>query len=382
MKILHVSAQKPEGTGSGVYLTETMRGFAELGVRQAVVAGIAQGDSPSFPDGTIFYPVMFESANLPFPVCGMSDNMPYRATRYRDMTPKMVTQFRAAFDAAIDGILSEFQPDLVICHHLYLLTAHLAMRDWPCPVVGISHNTDLRQFQTIPLEREAIRAGVLRLDRVFALHNAQARDIIATFGVDVGRICVVGTGFNDRVFRRIAEIPRHSHSLVYVGKIWRQKGIPNLLRALDLLPERFDDVHLSLVGGYSDREDYEQIVEQSHVCNRSVRFCGKASQEKLVEAYNSADVFVLPSLSEGLPLVTIEALACGCKAVVTDLPGIQEWMGAFIEDAPVVYVTPPAMAEGGGADPVDAPRFERDLACAIERAFDMPASTCDVSHLS
>ena len=49
MKILHVSAQKPEGTGSGVYLTETMRGFAALGMRQAVVAGIAPGDSPAFP---------------------------------------------------------------------------------------------------------------------------------------------------------------------------------------------------------------------------------------------------------------------------------------------------------------------------------------------
>ena len=159
MKILHVSAQKPEGTGSGVYLTETMHGFDALGARQAVVAGIAPDDAPVFPDGTLFRPVVYESPQLPFPVCGMSDNMPYRATRYRDMTPRMVEQFRSAFDAAIDDVLRQFEPDVVICHHLYLLTSHLAHREWQCPIVGISHNTDLRQFQTIPLEREAIRAG-------------------------------------------------------------------------------------------------------------------------------------------------------------------------------------------------------------------------------
>ena len=105
MNILHVSAQKPGGTGSGVYLTETMNGFAAQGARQAVVAGIAPGDEFAFPEGTLFRPVVFESDELPFPVVGMSDNMPYRATRYRDLTPQMVASFRAAFDRAIDDVL-------------------------------------------------------------------------------------------------------------------------------------------------------------------------------------------------------------------------------------------------------------------------------------
>ena len=382
MRILHVSAQKPGGTGSGVYLIETMRGFSELGADQAVVAGVAPDDTFVFTEGTLFCPVTFETELLPFPVCGMSDNMPYRATRYRDMTPRMVSQFYSAFDAAIDNVLASFKPELVICHHLYLLTAHLAQRDWPCPIVGISHNTDLRQFQSIPLEREAVRSGIHRLDAVFALHGAQALDIVNTFGVDASLVHVVGAGYNDGVFRRLDGVPKRRHSLVYVGKIWRQKGVPNLLKALDLLPSRFDDVHLDLVGGYSDVDDYEQIVEQSHGCHRSLRFCGKLTQDDLVAAYNAAEVFVLPSLSEGLPLVTIEALACGCKVVVTDLPGIREWMESSIDDAPVVYVTPPAMVDGGGADPADALRFETDLACALAQALDMPAPDCDVSHLS
>ena len=382
MRILHVSAQKPEGTGSGVYLTETMRGFARLGAEQVVVAGIMPGDAPVMPEGVRLCPVVFDTDELPFPVCGMSDNMPYRATRYRDLTPQMVGQFRAAFDRVIDEVLGWFAPDLVICHHLYLLTAHLAMRDWPCPIVGISHNTDLRQYATIPLEREAIHAGVNRLDTLFALHAAQAQTIVETFGVDPGKVHVIGTGFNDQEFRRLPGVEKRRHSLIYVGKIWRQKGVPNLLRALDLLPESFDDVHLDLVGGYSDKDDYDAIVEQSRSCRRSLDFRGKVSQDDLVAGYNASEVFVLPSLSEGLPLVVIEALACGCKVVVPDLPGIREWVASSIDDAPVWYVTPPAMVEDGGADPADAPRFEQELARTLQQALESPAPFRDVSHLS
>lgn len=382
MKILHVSAQKPEGTGSGVYLTQTVGGFAALGAQQAVVAGIAPGDKPTFPNGTLFRPVVFETPALPFPVCGMSDSMPYAATRYRDLTPSMVARFRAAFDEAIDDVLARFQPDLVICHHLYLLTAYLAMRSWPCPVCGVSHSTDLRQFQRIPLERDAITRGIQRLDRVFALHDVQAREICHTLGVDAMRVCVVGTGFNDQEFRRLPQVPKRPHSLVYVGKIWRQKGVPNLLRALDLLPDAYDDVSLDLIGGYSDEDDYGSIVSQSKGCRHRLRFCGKITQDELISMYNASEVFVLPSLFEGLPLVMVEALACGCKVVVTDLPGIRAWMEASLEHAPIVYVTPPAMAEDGGADAEEAPRFERDLALALQQAFRMPMPHCDVSHLS
>ena len=91
---------------------------------------------------------------------------------------------------------------------------------------------------------------------------------------------------------------------------------------------------------------------------------------------------MLPSLSEGLPLVVIEALACGCKVVVTDLPGIREWVASSIDDAPVWYVTPPAMVEDGGADSADAPRFEQELARALQQALESSAPFRDVSHLS
>lgn len=368
-----------------MYLTEVVKALSGAGHEQAVIAGIAAEDAPEFPQGVLFQPVIFETDALPFPVAGMSDEMPYRATRYRDMTPLMVEQFRAAFTAAADELVSQFQPDLVICHHLYLLTAHFAQRDWGCPVYGLSHSTDIRQMRKIPLEREAIRAGIQQLDCILALHEAQADDICDVYDVPRSKVRVIGTGYNDAIFNSAAAgdaVRTNAHELVYAGKIWEKKGVPCLLRAIDLMPAEFDDLHLNLAGGYSNRAEYDAIVEQSKGCKRAVTFLGKLPQPELAKAYASAQVFVLPSFFEGLPLVVIEALACGCKVVVTDLPGIKQWLDAAVPEAPVFYVQPPRMSNTDEADPTDLPRFEQELAERLAEAFNSEQETCSVTHLS
>ena len=110
MRILSITAQKPDSTGSGIYLTELVRAMEEMGHQQAVIAGIYREDRPVFPEGTAFFPVYFESEELPFPIAGMSDEMPYRSTRYRDMTEDMADRFMHAFEQkaleAVPGVQS------------------------------------------------------------------------------------------------------------------------------------------------------------------------------------------------------------------------------------------------------------------------------------
>ena len=77
MKILSVTAQKPDSTGSGIYLTELVRGFKKKGITQSVIAGVTKADQVCLPEGVSFYPVYFESEQLPYPITGMSDEMPY-----------------------------------------------------------------------------------------------------------------------------------------------------------------------------------------------------------------------------------------------------------------------------------------------------------------
>ncbi|MCD8316705.1 MAG: glycosyltransferase family 4 protein [Eggerthellaceae bacterium] len=200
MRILNISAQKPDSTGSGTYLSETSRAMEESGHDVAMIAGIDVSDDPCIPEGVRFYPVRYNTESLPFPVCGMSDVMPYEATRYRDMTPEMVYQFKSAFQREYIRALEEFRPDIVICHHLYLALAAIMEAGTDVPVCAVSHSTDLRQFKSHPLERESITKAVQSLTHVFALHNEQAKEIADMFDIRPDMISVVGTGYNDGLF--------------------------------------------------------------------------------------------------------------------------------------------------------------------------------------
>ena len=128
MRILNIIAQKPMSTGSGIYLTELVRVMAEQGHTQGVVAGVYKEDVISLPDAAKFYPVYYNSPELPFNIFGMSDEMPYESSRYCDMTRDMEEKFKKAFLTVIERAVEEIKPDIILCHHLYLLTSRVRER--------------------------------------------------------------------------------------------------------------------------------------------------------------------------------------------------------------------------------------------------------------
>ena len=123
MRILSVTAQKPDSTGSGVYLSELVKNFEVLGYEQAVVAGVYREDEIHLPEDVKFYPLYFKSDELPFAIAGMSDEMPYESTVYGQMTEEMVQIFENAFVKRIRSAVDDFKPDIIVCHHLYLVTS-------------------------------------------------------------------------------------------------------------------------------------------------------------------------------------------------------------------------------------------------------------------
>lgn len=393
MNILHLSAQKPDSTGSGIYLAQTVASFARAGHNQVVIAGIAQEDKPALADGVAFYPMYYETEALPFPVCGMSNVMPYAATRYCDMTPTMVDQFKAAFTQTINTVLDSFTPDIVVCHHLYLAASVLAHTIRAraatdaalatCKIVAISHSTDINQMRMHDLQHDYIVEGMNMLDEALALHAPQAKEIADVYGIEPDRIRVIGTGYDKLQFHREACVREEgARHLVYVGKIWRRKGVASLVRAINLLPDDKAPSETILIGGYSDEDEYNQIVELANRSRYPITFAGKVSQQELIDAYNKANVFVLPSFYEGLPLVILEAMACGCNIVATDLPGIQEWICEHLPDAPVWFIKPPAMRTIDDPEEEALPAFEQRLAEALAKALDAPTPQCDTTPLS
>lgn len=374
MKILSVTAQKTDSTGSGIYLTELVKGFLKLGHEQAVIAGITNKDYVQLPKEIKLFPVYYQTENLPFPVAGMSDEMPYESTRYCDMTEKMTQQYRRAFCDKIKEALETFKPDVILCHHLYYLTA--LVREL-CPntkVYGISHGSDLRQIQKNPWQREYIKQGICQLDRIFALHQEQRKDISKYYGCKEEQIEVIGTGYNSDVFfvQNSKQQEKKKQRLIFAGKISEKKGVMSLIRAIDYIPEAENQFEIALAGGYGNEKEYESIMQLAKKCSCRVDFLGKLSQKTLAEELNKSDIFILPSFFEGLPLVIIEAMACGLRVVCTDLPGIQNWLNQNIPENGVQFVEPPQMFHADEPIPETLPMFEQRLAKAIQTVQNNP----------
>ena len=389
MRILSITAQKPNSTGSGVYLTELVKEFALQGHEQAVVAGIYRDDEVELPDGVEFYPVYFCSERLPYDIVGMSDEMPYKSTRYCDMTPEMVEQFRASFFEVISPLVEQFQPDLILCHHLYLLTAFV--RQWfpNKKIYGFCHNTDLRQMQKTDLERTFIAEQIRKLDRIFVPQTAQQDGVVDIYQVDIEKTMIVGMGYNNKIFYVTGEKPKDGVTrIVFAGKIAEKKGVMSLIRSLSLLGKKAPHGHkgalqVYLAGSAGNETEYREIQRLAEECPYEIHFLGRLAQPELAKVYNECDIFTLPSFIDGLPLTVIEALACGDRVVVSDLPGIQAWLGEYAPGADVRYVTMPQMRNTDEPVPESLPEFEERLAKALLQSIHTKErKIADVSKIS
>ena len=375
MRILSVTAQKMDSTGSGVFLTELTRGFDKLGHFQAVVCGMAPEDTLCPHPGVEVFPVCYKTEALPFPVCGMSDEMPYESTRYRDLTEEMTGRLFAAFRAKIREAVETFRPDVILCHHLYFLAAMVREMYPNLPIYGQCHGSDLRQIKKNPWQRDWIAGNIRNLDGIFALHAQQKETILETFDIPQEKVFVLGTGYNSGVFYLNEEAKSRKNSarqrLIFAGKLSEKKGLCSLLRALSHLkhPERYE---VALAGGYGNLGEYRQICHLAECAPCRVTFLGRLNHGELALEMNNSDIFVLPSFYEGLPLVLIEAMACGLKTVCTDLPGIRPWLDRAIPENGTVFVAPPRMHNEDEPYPEDLPAFETRLARAIETAEHCP----------
>ena len=137
--------------------------------------------------------------------------------------------------------------------------------------------------------------------------------------------------------------------------------------------------------------EYEEIKELAAHCRYPVRFAGCVPQVELAKLYNDGDIFVLPSMYEGLPLTVIESLACGDRVVMTRLDGVADWLEDMIPDADIRYVDLPKMKGADEAVEEELPVFEKRLAQTLEDAIRtvkqenrglVKNRACDVSRIS
>ena len=396
LKILHLLSQQPGKTGSGVYLQAMTVLAGRAGYRQRAVIGLPN-DSP-LPDvpplaAKDLFAVRFDQPPVPFRIPGMSDIMPYPSTRFSTFTDVMRTAYLQAFWDALTAAAKDFQPDIIHSHHLWLLTALARLRFPDTPICVSSHGTELRQLVNAPQLVPFVLPGCRAVDLVFALHEDNKQQIMTAYGISENRIQVTGAGFRSDLFRPsdscVPAFDREELTIVYAGKISAPKGVPWLIQAMRRVRAPEGKKIRLLLAGSAGEGSGEEIRRQAADLE-NVMFLGALNQEQLADVLRDADVFVLPSFFGGLPLVVVESLACECRVVVTDLPGLDSWMPEDLcADRVVEKVPLPRLVGPDTPISEDLARFVDDLSKALSRQLEMAAAckgeagiACRVAGLS
>ncbi len=136
---------------------------------------------------------------------------------------------------------------------------------------------------------------------------------------------IISNGINTKEFRPMPigdfyqrfNIPEDTTKLLFVGRLFPEKSVDTLIKAIPHIVKKHPNTHLIIVGDGYLKTKLKKLTEELLV-SKYVTFLGLVSKEDKIFAYNACDIFVLPSLAELEGMVVLEAKACGKPIIISD----------------------------------------------------------------
>ncbi len=193
-------------------------------------------------------------------------------------------------------------------------------------VLSASRRLYLRMFTALSCQRAR---------RVIAISQSTARDLHESLGIPLDKIDVAAPGYDAAIYKRLpdAEIAafRTRRNLperfwLFLGTLEPRKNLPMLIEAYAALPPA-ERLPLILAGGKGwDFEAIYQTIDRYDL-KSWVQLPGYLPAEELPLWYNSAEVFLYPSVFEGFGIPVLEAMACGTPVIISDASSLPEVTG-------------------------------------------------------
>jgi glycosyltransferase involved in cell wall biosynthesis len=222
--------------------------------------------------------------------------------------------------------LKEIHPDIVHSHSPELgFGISLPARALGIPVVNTCHGVPLTDT-SLPLLKRYAEIFFLKYSGFARITTVDRMSVMTLQRHGIPNVEYIPNGVDPAFWKReqgVSTGKNPTTTFLFVGRLEEQKGLRYLIGAAGQLHADGKEFSVQLVGDGSQRPHLEQLVDALGLGSR-VRFFGRLGLDELRDAYNHADIFVLPSVWEGMPLTLLEAWASGLPVIITNVGNIPE----------------------------------------------------------
>ncbi len=307
---------------------------------------------------------------------------------WNEITDGTQAKFKGALEALsvnLTQVKALSRMDVVHTHTWYeSMAGFLAKKLYNIPFVLTTHSLEpLRAWKAEQLGSGYAmsswmeRTAVMDADAVIAVSNGAREDVLRSYPIPEERIHVIYNGIDLDEYQKSAGVSAltaygvdsNLPYVLFVGRITRQKGVTNLVDAIQYMPA---GTQVVLCAGAPDTpeiaDEMRRKVDDARKLNPRIVWIEKmVSKPEVIELYSHARVFCCPSIYEPFGIINLEAMACRTAVVASATGGIKE----VVVDGQTGYLVP--FEHDAAGFPVDPDRFARNLAAKVSELLADPA---------
>ena len=208
---------------------------------------------------------------------------------------------------------------------------------------GLSKKTQLIKSVQVLLYKLALP----QLNKLIFLNSDDPKDLLDKYNIKVKQVEIlggIGLDLEEYAYQPVENI-KQPINFIFVGRLLKEKGIHDFVSAAKIVKDNYPDTQFTVLGaidtsnlGALKQSELDELIDL-----QVVNYSGQVDNVK--DWIVKADVFVLPSYREGLPLSTQEAMAIGRAVITTDVPGCRETVVNGVNGFLVEKWNPQALAE-------------------------------------